>query len=118
VTQRHGNPESIGRLIARELRSGNKRKPTMPAVLALMCSHKPRPSVQSNRGYKNIKTGQSIWGRDVYHAADAADKSRTLCGVDSSEWLTISQGADVDLNHTLNDFHFCTRCKKKIVEAQ
>jgi hypothetical protein len=116
VTQRHGNSDSIARLIARELRSGNKLKATMPDALALMCSYKPRPSVQSNRGYKNTTTGQSIWGRDVYHAADAADKSKTLCGVDSSEWLTISQGADVDLAHTMQDFHFCTRCRKKLVE--
>jgi hypothetical protein len=92
-------------------------RPIMPAVLALMCSHKPRPQVQSSRSYM-MKTGAAAWGRDVYHAADAADKSRTLCGVDSSEWLTISQGEDVDLNHALNDFHFCTRCKKKIEEAQ
>lgn len=77
-----------------------------------MCSNKPRPSVQSNSGYKNIKTGQSVWGRDVYHAADAEDKSRTLCGRDSSEWLTFSDGHTIA--DAMADFHFCTRCKKKL----
>jgi hypothetical protein len=116
MSQRHGNSDSIARLIARELRSGNKLKPTMPEKIVGMCSYKPRPSVQSNRGYKNTTTGQSIWGRDVYHAADAADKSRTLCGVDSSEWLTISENIPVE--QMLADFHFCTRCKKKIEDMQ
>jgi hypothetical protein len=113
MTQRHGNSDSIARLIARELRSGNKLKPTLPEKIVFMCSYKPRPSVQSNRGYKNTTTGQSIWGRDVYHAADAENKSRTLCGVNSSEWISINE---VAVEHAMGDFHFCTRCRKKLVE--
>jgi hypothetical protein len=35
-TQRSGNAESIGRLVARELRSGNKRKCMSPG-----CDRKP-----------------------------------------------------------------------------
>jgi hypothetical protein len=90
---------------------------TTTSKIALVCSNKPRPSVQSNRGYKNIKTGQSVWGRDVYHAALAEDKKRTLCNVDSSEWLTINPEVNAEEMQTaLDDFHFCTRCRTKLMD--
>lgn len=87
---------------------------TLTRSIIFMCSYKPRPSVQSSRSYM-LKTGASAWGRDVYHAADAADKSRTLCNINSSEWITI-EGGGVTVEHAMGDFHFCTRCRKKLVE--
>lgn len=81
-------------------------------MITFVCSYKPRPSVQSSRSYM-MKTGAAAWGRDIYHAALASNKARTLCGVDSSEWITI-EGATVE--HAVDDFHFCTRCRKKLTE--
>lgn len=83
---------------------------TVTSPITMMCSNKPRPSVSTNRP---LKTGESKWGRDVYHAALTEDKSRTLCGVDSSEWLVIKEG---DVEYALNDSHFCTRCRTKLMD--
>jgi hypothetical protein len=44
VSQRHGNSDSIGRQIARELRAGNKLKEE-PMKIALVCSAKPRQAL-------------------------------------------------------------------------
>jgi hypothetical protein len=77
-----------------------------------ICSNKPRPSVQSNIGYKNIKTGQCAWGRDVFHLTDDIAPGyhpdrRTLCGVDASDWIVIGEVEELD-------WHCCERCKKKV----
>lgn len=64
-----------------------------------ICSNKPRPMVQSSRSY-SLKTGESAWGRDVWHIK--GDGMKTLCGRDASEWLIIGE--------TEIDWHCCTRC--------
>ena len=48
-----------------------------------VCSNRPRPSVQ--RGAK----GNQWWRRDPYHLAGRP--GRTLCGRDTSDWLTVGE---------------------------
>jgi len=65
----------------------------------LVCSNKPRPSVQKTR------KGSQFWRRDVHHIRASR---MTYCGVDASEWLEIgavtSQAAD--------DPGLCRKCKR------
>ncbi len=71
------------------------------------CSAKPRPSVQ--KGAK----GHQHWKRDVFHMR-LADQYRTLCGLDASEWLTItgltSQEAWLSSN-------LCARCRARVLKV-
>ena len=74
----------------------------MAKALRLVCSNKPRPSVQ--RGAK----GHAGWGRDVFHAAKSS--MATLCGRDCSEWLHLDPRPVAE---ALTDPHFCLRCAGK-----
>jgi hypothetical protein len=69
----------------------------------LVCSAKPRPSVQ--KGAK----GSQWWTRDVFHVAGEGNK--TLCGVNSSEWLKMDAR---DAQDVINDAHCCSRCAGKV----
>lgn len=71
----------------------------------LVCSHKPRPSVQNNHS-----KGNQWWKRDTFHVDGG--NGRTLCGVDCREWLsmddprpTAAAAIDPDL---------CKRCAAKL----
>lgn len=88
-------------------------KLTTTSRIALVCSARQRATTQNSSHPK----GSQWWGRDVYHAALADDKSRTLCGRDSSEWLTINRDVNAEaMADALNDFHFCTRCRTKLMD--
>lgn len=78
----------------------------MTTSLTLVCSARPRPSVQ--KGAK----GHQWWTRDVFHV-DGGSK-RTLCGINSSEWLTVEKREPQAI---VDDHHCCSRCSIKIQEA-
>jgi hypothetical protein len=59
-----------------------------------VCSNRRRASTQSGRG-------NQWWARDVWHIK--GETNRTLCGRDTSDWLTIGEVEAVDAN-------CCTRC--------
>lgn len=67
-----------------------------------VCSNKPRPSVQNN--YTGPRGFTAVYGRDPWHVK--GENGRTLCGINSSEWLTIG-----DLKP---DGHLCHRCRRKL----
>ena len=67
-----------------------------------VCSYRPRPMTQGSRSYM-LKTGAAAWGKDTWHIQ--AEKGRTLCGRDSSEWCLLG---DTEIDH-----HCCDRCKAK-----
>jgi len=70
-------------------------------MLIAVCSARPHTTMQ--------RTGQKLkdpWKRDVYHLRRSG--MTTLCGRDSSEWLTIG--------HIEIDGNCCTRCAKKAGE--
>jgi hypothetical protein len=75
----------------------------MTESLKLVCSARPRPSVQ--KGAK----GHQWWSRDVFHVE--SENGRTLCGINSSEWLTIEKRAP---QAAIDDHHCCHRCSSKI----
>jgi len=75
----------------------------MDDALKLVCSAKPRPSVQ--KGAK----GHQWWSRDVFHVE--GQKGRTLCGIDSSEWLTMEKR---EPQAVIDDRNCCDRCSSKI----
>lgn len=72
---------------------------TIPAPIVAVCSNRPRPSVQ--RGAR----GSQWWRRDVWHIAGA--NGRTLCGVDTADWLTIGE---TEINESC-----CAKCRAKVV---
>jgi hypothetical protein len=78
----------------------------MGGTLSLVCSAKPRPSVQ--KGAK----GHQWWNRDVFHVED--EKGRTLCGINSSEWLTIEGREPQGI---IDDHNCCGRCSRKIQDT-
>lgn len=78
----------------------------MTEYLTLVCSARPRPSVQ--KGAK----GHQWWARDVFHVE--SEKGRTLCGINSSDWLTIESRSP---QATIDDHHCCNRCCSKIQET-
>jgi hypothetical protein len=64
----------------------------------------------SNRGLKNLKSGEAAWGRDVHHASVDTGKplyhgARTLCGVPAEDWLVIG-----DEPHLAESPHLRRRC--------
>lgn len=75
-------------------------------TVKLVCSAKPRPSVQ--KGAK----GHQWWTRDVFHVE--AEKGKTLCGINSSEWLTMENR---EADATVADQNCCDRCKAKLVRS-
>lgn len=70
-----------------------------PQTYRLVCSNKPRPSLQRGKGHQ-------FWLRDVHHIAD---KKLTLCGFDVSEWLEMGNLT----SDSLNDTSLCRRCKRE-----
>jgi hypothetical protein len=72
-------------------------------MMQLVCSNKPRPSVQ--KGAK----GNQFWKRDVHHIARGDRK--TLCNIDASEWLEMGAAP---LN-AVQDPNLCIRCKAAIL---
>src|ERR1700733_10081692 len=69
--------------------------------LELVCSQKPRPSVQ--KGPK----GNQFWKRDVHHIAR---EKKTLCGIDASDWLAFAKFTP----QAADDPNLCTRCKSAL----
>jgi hypothetical protein len=74
----------------------------------LVCSYKPRPSVQNGRTM--FKTGECVWGRDIHHALKSPGK--TYCGVDTYGWCVINE--EVPTDAALKDFNLCQRCARKM----
>lgn len=68
-----------------------------------VCSNKPRPSVQRGRGF--YKTGEAIWGRDVFHA-DRGD-GMTGCGIKAEGWLKMDPRSPRAM---VEDKDCCKRC--------
>jgi hypothetical protein len=64
-----------------------------------VCSARPRAQTHSNS-----KFGNQWWLREVYHLEGA--NKRTLCGRDSSDYLTVGEMDDLDDN-------CCVRCRAK-----
>lgn len=77
----------------------NREDQTMQAY-AVMCSPRPRPSVQ--KGAK----GHQWWLRDIFHLVDLSTR-KALCGRDASEWLKID---DLAAQTAIENTHCCTRC--------
>lgn len=80
------------------------------ALLQLVCSNKPRPSVhRSGKGHQH-------WRRDVHHVqappSVAGRDMRTFCSRDASEWLLIGPiTADSASDHNL-----CKKCLSKLMD--
>lgn len=70
-----------------------------------VCSARPRPTLQHGRGF--FKTGEAVWGRDVWHIQ--GDGGKTLCGRDSTEFLTIGE--------TEIDRHCCAQCVSRVPDG-
>lgn len=70
-----------------------------------VCSRKPRPSLQSNRGdpAATSKTGHCFWGKDVWHIRKTDE--RTVCGRNSSDYLNIGEMKP--------DWHLCEVCARR-----
>lgn len=78
-------------------------------ALHLVCSNKPRPSVQ------RTGKGHQHWRRDVHHVAHPTGtgpgRRQTYCRRDASEWLVIGPvTADSSSDHNL-----CKRCLGKLL---
>lgn len=71
-----------------------------------VCSYNKRPMTQSARSY-HLKTGESAWGRDVYHLQNNLGDP-TLCGRQTCGWSNI--GAVAGINE-----HCCVRCAAKFI---
>ena len=71
-----------------------------------ICSYNKRPMTQNgNRSYF-LKTGESAWGRDVYHLVNPDAQNRTLCGRDTYGWVEPWEQDEID-------HHCCERCRNK-----
>lgn len=74
-------------------------------MLSLVCSNRPRPSVQSSL----TSHGHQFWTRDVFHAA--GESGKTLCGRATADWLCLDARPTQD---AIADPHFCQRCATKL----
>lgn len=80
--------------------------------LRLTFSRTGRAAVQTNRQHS---TGESLWGREVFHAKDPdADLPTTYCGRDCSDWFDMGARSREE---TISDFHFCKRCAAALRRA-
>lgn len=73
-------------------------------MIELVCSNKPRPSVQ--KGPK----GNQHWRRDVHHARHSG-KLFTLCHIEASDWLVIDSPFRAD------DPNLCKHCARVVARS-
>lgn len=73
-------------------------------MIELVCSAKPRPSVQ--KGPK----GNQHWRRDVHHARNSGKKF-TLCYVETRGWLVIDSVFRAD------DPNLCKHCARAVARS-
>lgn len=69
-------------------------------MLSGVCTNKPRIVSSHHRNHQP-------WKRETHHVS--ADKKRTLCGINCSEWI-VMESAAADL---LQSNDCCSRCKTK-----
>jgi hypothetical protein len=70
-------------------------------------TYKPRPSVARGRGF--YKTGEAVWGRDVFHIQKSG--MTTLCGRDCSEWMRMDPRPAAEAKA---DKDCCARCAAQL----
>lgn len=93
-------------------------------VVRLVCSNRPRPSVQNNHS-----KGHQWWVRETHHASLDTGKplyhgAKTLCGRDCADWLILDVGPMSDKRSmTVSEAaayepdDLCSRCAAKLVQA-